>query len=93
MMLHALCELASRDGEILGYVRSNNEMGAVPWDGASSLAGLLLEYSLGTDITLSETSKHSFILLIKLASRFPALEKSLSQDNGIGYTVSESHYH
>ncbi|CAG7655380.1 unnamed protein product [Allacma fusca] len=86
MMLHALCELASRDGEILGYLRSNSDLGAIPWDGACSLASLLLEYSLGNELTLGETAKYSFILLIKLASRYPALERSLSQESGIGYT-------
>ena len=86
-MLHTLCEAASRDGELLGYLKSDNEMKAESWDGVYALASLLLEYSLRNDIELAETARYSFIMLIQLAPRYPGLEKSLSQETGLGLTV------
>ncbi len=88
-MLHSLCEAASRDGELLGYLKSDNEIGVESWDGAYSLANLLLEYSLRNDIAIAETARYSFIMLIQLAPRYPALEQSLSQETGLGLTVSK----
>ncbi len=87
-MLHSLCEAASRDGELLGYLKNDNEIKAESWDGAYALASLLLEYSHRGDVELSETARYSFIMLIQLAPRYPGLERSLSQETGLGLTVS-----
>jgi len=93
-MLHSLCEAASRDGELLGYVKTTSsvEVGCDSWDGTYALAGLLLEYSLRNTVELAQTARYSFIQLIQLAAKFPGLERSLSQESGLGLTV-KSHHH
>jgi hypothetical protein len=87
-MLHSLCEAASRDGELLGYVKTtSSEVVRESWDGTYALASLLLEYSLRSTAALAETARYSFIQLIQLAAKFHGLERSLSQESGLGLTV------
>lgn len=95
-MLHSLCEVATKDADILGHISETESDGEdftvddhASWDGAYSLASLLLEYSLRNEGNLGETARYCFILLIQLASKYPRLEKKLTQGSGRGLTVSK----
>ncbi|XP_021946888.1 UPF0518 protein GK23746 isoform X2 [Folsomia candida] len=92
--LEALCELASIDGEILGYggysSSGSSSMGGngddnpdAVWDGACSLSSLLLEYSLKGDPYLGEPARNSFVILIQLSAKFPELENCFLKDTSL----------
>jgi len=91
--LQALCELAARDEELLGYVSkdvaTSSSAASASWDGACSLSSLLLEYSLKSDPYLGEPARNSFIHLIKLASKYPPLQETFCRETGLGLTVSD----
>lgn len=96
--LQSLLELASEDGQLLGYAFSkgdsssghrncNNDADSETWDGTCSLSTILLELCISIDSRISEAARKSFVLLIQLASKYPELETSISQEARLGVTV------
>ncbi|CAL8111974.1 unnamed protein product [Orchesella dallaii] len=84
--LQSLLELASEDGQLLGYEITDSSQDIGSWDGACSLSTLLLELCISVDPRISDAARKSFVLLIHLASKYPELENSISQEARLGVT-------